>query len=541
MRPSVLPRPDLAAVAAVVDEHGDELLRLAYHLTGDDERAADLLRSALAAWSVSRRDTDPEHALIRRSLSPWQSWSTLRSGDRAESARDLIVEVGHEVLDERTLVVGAFQGLAPRDRAVIALRVFEGWSIGAVVRVVGDADLDGSLALLAARLGEVESADPGSVEARLRRAFRRPPKRETALPADLVDDTGARARRMVWNRRAGALAVAVAVIAAAVVVPGVVRTLIPDSAAATDTTDTVEPPPPPPTFTPIDLPRGPSPDVVYAENMFDIGGGFLRDGEVRVPIDRGWRHVPMARVPNGWLIVAAESHDYADEKPHHGGVGIFSRDGDWRRLGDAAEWNAALSPDGRQVAFLTPGPQITGDQLAVVDLETGRRIATRPATSVIGWNSEGIWFRTRTTYVWRPGSAPRSVRASGLLRVHRRTDWVTERIGDCVGAGRLKPDGLLFVARRYCGAGLLDPDGRFVAAPRTAVVAIWTAGLSVDWADDTVWESDSRVLVHASAGSGLSARELVLRCQLVGDSCEVAYDSVADTAPPAPRLSLHEP
>ena len=536
MRLGVQPRPGLAAV---VDERGDDLLRIAYHLTGDPDRAAELLRSALAAWSVSRHDQDPEHVLIRRSLSPWPGWSALRSTGRTETARDLIVEVGHEQLDERTLVIGAFQGLAPRDRAVVALQVFEGWSPGPVVRAVGDADLDSALRTLAIRLGDVESADPGGVEARLRRAFRRPPRLDPVLRTEILDGTEARGRRMVWNRRAGAIAVALAVIAAAVAVPGVVRALIPDSAAADDAEAiAVEPAP---TFAPIDLRRGRSPDIVYAENAFDVGGGFLRDGEVKVPISRGWRHVPFGRVPNGWLIVAAESRDFADGKPHHGGVGIYTRNGDWRRLGDAAEWNAALSPDGTRAVFLTPGPQITGDQLVVVDLASGRRIATRPATSLLGWNSDGIWYRTRSTMERRPGTAPRPVRTEGLLQVHRRTSWVTERVGDCVGAGVLQADGRLSVPRRHCGDGLLAPDGRFVAAPRMATAAVESAGLSVDWTDDTVWEDDSRVVVHASSGSGLEAREVLLRCEIGGDFCEIAYDSVGDSIPPAPRLSIHEP
>lgn len=537
MRLTAEPRTGLAAV---VDDRGDDLLRLAYHLTGDADRAAELLRSALAAWSVGRHDKDPEQVLIRRSLSPWQAWSALRSGARPESARELIVEVGHEQLDERTLVIGAFQQLTPRDRAVIALRVFEGWSPGPVVQAVGDADLDAALATLAVRLGDVESADPGGVEARLRRAFRRPPTLHEELRTDLVEGTDARALRMVWFRRAGVVALVAAVIAAAFVVPGLVRSLVPDSAAAT-AAEAVEPPPPPPTFAPIDLPRGGSPDVVYAENAFDVGGGFLRDGEVKVPIDRGWRHVPFGRVPNGWLIVAAESHDFADGQPHHGGVGIYTRDGDWRRLGDAAEWNAALSPDGTQAAFLTPGPQITGNQLVVVDIATGRRIATRPAVSVLGWNSDGIWFRTRSTWVWRPGSAPRPVRDEGLLQIHRRTSWVTQNVDGCIGPAVLRSDGRLASGQRHCGDGLLAPDGRFVAAPKTATAAIAPTGLSIDWVDGTTWEDDTHVLVHASGGDGPSAREVILRCDIGGDSCETAYDSVGDSSPPAPRLSIHEP
>jgi DNA-directed RNA polymerase specialized sigma24 family protein len=518
------PGPDLDAL---VREHGEDLLRLAYHLTGDDDRAEDLLRIALARLTLRRRPAEPRAVVVRASLTRWSPWSVARRDD----GPDVIVEVSHAELDERALVLGAFQQLAPRDRAVIALQVLEDLPAHEATALLGPADLDRALQNLAARLGLVEPADPGGVEVRLRRAF----KDRLTVPDGLARTAASRAHRIRWTRRAGAVVAAAAVAVAAVVVPNVLSR----PGGPVEATAVV----PPRSFKPIELPRGPAPRVLYAESIFESGGGFLHDGEVQVPIPRGWRFQPYGRVPGGWLLVIAESHDFADNRPHHGGVGIYTRNGDWTRLGDAAEWNATLSPDGTQAAFLGYGPGRTS--VIVVDLATNRRIATRPATALLGWNPDGVWFRTTSTFVWRPGTAPRPVQDAGLMEIRRRTTLVTEHTDGCVTIAAVLSDGRLARGSRQCGDGVLSPSGRYLVLPPAAARAISRADLTrlpiADSISDAVWEDDHTVLLHVSSGDAFSAREVVIRCDLSGKRCELAYDSIISGTSGVPRLALHEP
>jgi hypothetical protein len=517
------PGPDLDAV---VSEHGEDLLLLAFHLTGDQDRAEDLLRAALAKLTLRRHPAEPRAVLVRTSLARWAPSSRIRR----ETAPDVIVEVTHDELDERALVLGAFQQLAPRDRAVIALEVLEGLSGRDTADLLGPADLNGALRRLAGQLGMVEPADPGGVEVRLRRAFRT----RLTVPADIVRTSASRAQRIRWTRRAGAIvAVAAAMAVAAVVIPQVLSGPSQDPAAAAA---------PARSYKPVDLPRGPAPRVPYSESTFQSGGGFLHDGEVQVPIPRGWVFQPYGRVPGGWLIVLADSHDFPDSKPHNGGVGIYTRNGDWTRFGDAAE-NATLSPDGRQAAFL--GYVNGGTAVVVVDLATNSWIATRPATALLGWNPDGVWFRTTQTYVWRPGSAPLQVQDAGAIMVRRRMTVVTEQIDGCVAVAAVLSDGRMARGARRCGAGLLSPSGRYVQVPPAAIRAITEADLSrhpiTDATSDAVWEDDDSVLLHLSSGDAFSAREVVIRCDVARGNCELAYDSAVDGISGVPRLTLHEP
>ncbi len=517
------PGPDLDAV---VSEHGEDLLRLAFHLTGDERRAEILLRSTLANLTLRRRPAEPRVVMVRTSVGRWSSWS----GVRREKAPDVIVEVTHAELDERALVLGAFQQLAPRDRAVIALHVLEGLSDRDAAALLGPADLSLALRRLSGQLGMVEPADPGGVEVRLRRAFRT----RLTVPDDIVRTSASRAQRIRWTRRAGAIVAAAAVAVAAVVVPQVLSGPSQDPAAAAG---------PARSYKPIDLPRGPAPRVLYSESTYQSGGGFLHDGEVQVPIPPGWLFQPYGRVQGGWLIVMAESHDFPDGKPHHAGVGIYSRKGDWTRLGHAADWNATLSPDGRRAAFL--GYADGGTAVIVVDLATNQWIATRPATALLGWNPDGVWFRTNQTYVWRPGSAPLQVQDTGAINVRRRMTVVTEHTDGCVAVAAVLSDGRMARGARRCGDGLLSPSGRYVPVPPAAVRAITEADLSrhpiSDATSDAVWEDDDTVLLHLSSGDAFAAREVVIRCDVVRKNCELAYDSTVDGTSGVPRLTLHEP
>ena len=79
------PGPDLDAV---VSEHGEDLLRLAFHLTDDERRAENLLSSTLAELTLRRRPAEPRVVMVRTSLARRSSWS----GIRREKAPDVIVE-----------------------------------------------------------------------------------------------------------------------------------------------------------------------------------------------------------------------------------------------------------------------------------------------------------------------------------------------------------------------------------------------------------------------------------------------------------------
>jgi hypothetical protein len=517
------PGPDLDAV---VSEYGEDLLRLAFHLTGDERGAENLLRSTLAKLTLRRRPAEPRAVMVRTSLARWSPWP----GIRREKAPDVIVEVTHAELDERALVLGAYQQLAPRDRAVIALQVLEGLPDRDSADLLGPADLDGALRRLSGQLGMVEPADPGGVEVRLRRAFRT----RLTVPDDIVRTSASRAQRIRWTRRAGAIVAGAAVALAAVVVPQVVSGPSQDPAAASA---------PARSYEPIDLPRGPAPRVLYSESTYQYGGGFLHDGEVQVPIPTGWLFQPYGRVPGGWLVVIAESRDFPDGKPHHGGVGIYTRNGDWTRLGDAADWKATLSPDGRLAAFL--GYAGRGTAVIVVDLATNRWIATRPATALLGWNPDGVWFRTNQTYVWRPGSAPLQVQDTGAINVRRRMTVVTEETDGCVAVAAVLSDGRMARGARRCADGVLSPSGRYVPVPPAAIRAITEADLSrhpiTDATSDAVWEDDDTVLLHLSSGDAFAAREVVIRCDVVRGDCDLAYDSTVDGTSGVPRLTLHEP
>jgi RNA polymerase sigma-70 factor (sigma-E family) len=107
------------------------LLRTAYLLTGDLDRAEDLLQTALAkAWFAWRRiEWEPE-AYVRRIMattsaswwrrrwtgeSPRSELPETRTNERAES----------EVVDERNDLWLALRRLPPRQRAVVVLRYLE--------------------------------------------------------------------------------------------------------------------------------------------------------------------------------------------------------------------------------------------------------------------------------------------------------------------------------------------------------------------------------------------------------------------------------
>ena len=108
------------------------LVRLAFGLTGDRWLAEDLaqtaLASAYASWWRVRRADDPD-AYVRRILINASKRRLRRrrvSEQPAATAPEAAVSDPTISVDERSALLGALQGLPPRQRAVVVLRYWEG-------------------------------------------------------------------------------------------------------------------------------------------------------------------------------------------------------------------------------------------------------------------------------------------------------------------------------------------------------------------------------------------------------------------------------
>ena len=107
------------------------LVRLAFGLTGDRWLAEDLaqtaLASAYASWWRVRRADDPD-AYVRRILINASKRRLRRrrvSEQPAATAPEAAVSDPTISVDERSALLGALQGLPPRQRAVVVLRYWE--------------------------------------------------------------------------------------------------------------------------------------------------------------------------------------------------------------------------------------------------------------------------------------------------------------------------------------------------------------------------------------------------------------------------------
>ncbi|HZO63419.1 MAG TPA: hypothetical protein VFB74_00320 [Kribbellaceae bacterium] len=504
-----------ADFTAYVRTHGRALLLTAFHLTGDADRADDLLVTALARTYL-RGGSDAPEVMVGTALSRWPRWSwPVRRGDQA----DLIVAAQ---LDDNELVLGAFQRLRPEQRVAIAR-----WNL---TGLPGGEAPDDALRDLGVLLHDLEFDDSVTVEDRLRAAFEAGAAR-LATRDDLAGAAIARAHRMRWARRTGSAAAAAALVVAAIVLPGALQ--------RADTAPEV----PPRVVADGALPPGPPPRVPYVANPYEVGGGFLYDGSVRVPIPAGRRVLPFGRVHGGWLVVRGDSHVHTDDRPHDGEVGVLSTEGSFTSFGIATEWKATLSPDGTRAAFVTRADDRLW--LIVTDVATGLRTASTPAVALLGWNPEGIWYRSGITYVWWPGAEPRAVHNAGAMDVHRGSTWITDLTDGCVAVAVLRRDGWLARAPRQCGDGVLSPSGRYVTFPTGSIHAIPGADVSrlrmVDAVSDVTWEDTRHALLHVSTGDAFFTREIVARCDMVTQRCELAYDNTITGPQPVPRLTLHEP
>lgn len=124
-----------------VAERSAALMRTAYVLTQDQDRAEDLLQEVLA--EIARRWTrirDPEpyarRALYRRQVSRWRHPGRPREVVAA-ALPDRPVSDGSARVDDHVLVARVLRRLTPRQRAVLVLRYLEDLPEAEVATVLG--------------------------------------------------------------------------------------------------------------------------------------------------------------------------------------------------------------------------------------------------------------------------------------------------------------------------------------------------------------------------------------------------------------------
>jgi RNA polymerase sigma-70 factor (sigma-E family) len=113
------------------------LLRRAYLLTGNPEAAADLVQDALVRCCVAWRRRPPDNpeayvlkVMVNRQISRWQRRRTIEL-----PMADLPDQPGPEA--ERDEMWAVLQQVAPRQRAVLVLRYYEGMTEGEIADVLG--------------------------------------------------------------------------------------------------------------------------------------------------------------------------------------------------------------------------------------------------------------------------------------------------------------------------------------------------------------------------------------------------------------------
>jgi RNA polymerase sigma-70 factor (sigma-E family) len=113
------------------------LLRRGYLLTGNREAAADLVQDALVRCCVAWRRRPPDNpeayvlkVMVNRQISRWQRRRTVEL-----PMADLPDQPGPAA--ERDEMWAVLQQVAPRQRAVLVLRYYEGMSEGEIADVLG--------------------------------------------------------------------------------------------------------------------------------------------------------------------------------------------------------------------------------------------------------------------------------------------------------------------------------------------------------------------------------------------------------------------
>lgn len=135
-------RGDREAFSAWARERQLGLLRTAYLLTGDHQRAEDLVQEALTKVALRWRrlaDSNPDayarRVLVNDNISWWRRRRdevTLEVGDRAAAG-----PLESEYAERRLLILDALARLTPRQRAVVVLRYYDDLTTDATAEALG--------------------------------------------------------------------------------------------------------------------------------------------------------------------------------------------------------------------------------------------------------------------------------------------------------------------------------------------------------------------------------------------------------------------
>ncbi|MFT4264498.1 MAG: SigE family RNA polymerase sigma factor [Nocardioides sp.] len=162
---SVGPRD--AAFTAFLHARQPALLRIAWLLTGDLPTAEDVLQTSLARLYLAWDRVEDPHAFLRRVMTNETTSLWRRAWRRREVSSSELPETTHETAYDDTagIVWELVQGLAPRARAVVVLRYYEGLSEAEIADTLG--------------------ISPGTVKSQASRALA---ALRTRIPADLQED-----------------------------------------------------------------------------------------------------------------------------------------------------------------------------------------------------------------------------------------------------------------------------------------------------------------------------------------------------------------
>lgn len=130
--------------AQFVDLRQRALQRTAWLLTGDWALAEDLVQTALARtwprWERIRRRDDPEIYVRQVLVNTWATWSRRKwRGERPGAVLPETVAPGDVAAEvtTRVAVLAALGSLTDRQRAVLALRVFDDLTEAQTAQVLG--------------------------------------------------------------------------------------------------------------------------------------------------------------------------------------------------------------------------------------------------------------------------------------------------------------------------------------------------------------------------------------------------------------------
>lgn len=133
--------PTRLSFEAFVAARSSALLQTAFALTGDRQRAEDLLQVALMkSYSRWSRIHEPEAYLREAMVRTYATWWRRRWRQELPTAELPSVTVpGDEAaeVDQRLSLIAALNGLPPRQRAVLALRYFDDLPDAQIAQLLG--------------------------------------------------------------------------------------------------------------------------------------------------------------------------------------------------------------------------------------------------------------------------------------------------------------------------------------------------------------------------------------------------------------------